>query len=195
MIIIGSDEVGWGPVAGPLYVVAVAMPRTWSFQGLRDSKKLTRRTREAMFEPLVEQVRGNWSLAIRTPEQIDQLGAQACLVDAHVSVLKGLIAKTPRCFLDRVIVDGTLELPAHLLGWNATPVPKADDRFQVVSAASVIAKVLHDDVMTALSEKYPQYGFETNAGYETAAHLRALKRHGLCPAHRRSYLKKILEPS
>lgn len=189
---IGSDEVGWGPVAGPLYVVGVAMPKRWSFPGLRDSKKLTRRAREAMFEDLVTAVRGNWALAIRTPEQIDRLGAMPCLIDAHTSVLQELIARTPRAALDKVIVDGNLQLP---LVPYAVAVPRAEDHFQVVAAASVIAKVLHDDAMMAISAKYPQYGFQTNVGYETKKHLKAIKEYGLCPAHRRSYLKKVLESS
>lgn len=189
MIMIGSDEVGWGSVAGPLYVVGVAMPTAWALQGLRDSKKLTRAAREALFEPLVEQVRGNWALAIRMPEQIDRLGAQQCLVDAHTSVLQRLLGRVPMTeVIDRVIVDGNLHLPEVK---SAISIPKADDHFPIVSAASVLAKVLHDDYMSALARSYPKYGFETNAGYETASHLKAIKKYGLCPEHRRSYLKKV----
>lgn len=184
---IGSDEVGWGPVAGPLYVVGVAMPTAWALQGLRDSKKLTRAAREALFEPLIEQVRGNWVLAIRTPEQIDRLGAQHCLIDAHTSVLRCLIERFPQVAY-RAIVDGNLRLPDVP---QAVSIPKADDHFPIVSAASVLAKVLHDDYMTALAHSYHQYGFETNAGYGTPSHLKAIKKYGLCPEHRRSYLQKI----
>lgn len=186
--IIGSDEVGWGAVAGPLYVVGVAASSNWSFKGLRDSKKLTRAAREAIFEPLVDEVRGHWVLAIRTPEQIDRLGAQHCLIDAHTSVLKRLLARYPRAFLDRVIVDGSLRLPDV---YEAVSIPKADDAFPTVAAASVLAKVLRDYTMTAAASTYPQYGFTTNVGYESAAHLKAIKKYGMCPLHRRSYLKKI----
>lgn len=189
---IGSDEVGWGPVAGSLYVVGVAMPGRWSFPGLLDSKDLTRKAREAMFWPLIDAVQGNWALAIRTPAQIDRLGAMPCLIDAHTSVLTQLISRTPRAELDRVIVDGNLRLPKVPY---AVAIPKAETHFQVVAAASVIAKVLHDDAMSELAAKYPQYGFAKNVGYETKSHLQALKRYGLCPAHRRSYLKKLLGPS
>jgi len=186
VIYIGSDEVGWGAVAGPLYVVGVAMPKVWALQGLRDSKKLSRTAREALFEPLVEQVRGNWALAIRTAEQIDRLGAQHCLIDAHTAVLQQLLARTTGAYT--MIVDGSLRLPELP---QAASIPKADDHFPIVSAASVIAKVLRDDLMRELAATYPWYGFETNAGYGSTHHLEALKKYGLCPIHRRSYLKNF----
>lgn len=194
MITIGSDEVGWGAVAGPLYVVGVAMPTSWSFPGLRDSKKYTgkagRQRREALFEPLIDEVRGRWALASRTPEELDLLGAQHCLVGAHTEVLQRLLGRIPMTeHVDRVIVDGNLRLPEVKA---AISIPKADDKFQVVSAASVLAKVLRDNVMIALAATYPQYGFITNAGYESPEHTRALKKYGLCPAHRRSYLKTFV---
>lgn len=188
--VIGSDEVGYGAVAGPLYVVGVAMPRSWRLPGLRDSKKLTKAAREALFEPILEQVRGNWELAVFTPEQIDLLGVHHCLVKAHTLVLQRLLARTAGT--TTVIVDGNMRLPEIP---QAKAIPKADDIFPVVSAASVIAKVLRDEVMMVLSSTYPFYGFERHVGYGTEAHYKAMKKHGLCPVHRRSYLKKIIAPS
>ena len=193
-ITVGSDEVGWGSVAGPLYVVGVAAPSDWCFRGLRDSKryahgKAGRAEREALFGPLIDELRGCWALSICPPEQIDQLGAQRCLIEAHTAVLQQLIAKVPSHLLDRIIVDGSLRLPKVP---GAVAIPKADLNFQVVSAASVIAKVLHDDALVALARTYPQYGFDEHVGYGTPAHMKMIKKYGLCQAHRRSYLKGMI---
>lgn len=191
-VVIGSDEVGWGAVAGPLFVVAVAAQKSWRFRGLRDSKKYADKAERAdVFERLTEELRGHWALATYSPSQIDQLGAQHCLIEAHTRVLQELLAKTPKSALDRVIVDGSLQLPSVR---DAVAIPKADANFPVVSAASVLAKVLRDGVMVALARSFPQYGFETHVGYGTSTHMRAIKNHGLCPAHRRSYLKKSIKP-
>lgn len=189
-VTIGSDEVGWGALAGPLYVVGVALPKGWHFRGLRDSKKYTIGGRRAVFERLVEEIRDHWTLSITPPEMIDALGAQRCLVEAHTTVLQQLIARTPRERLERVIVDGALRLPRIR---EAVAIPKADATFPAVSAASVLAKVLRDDVMLAMAATYPQYGFDQNMGYGTEAHLKAIKRYGLCPAHRRSYLRRYIK--
>lgn len=185
-IVIGSDEVGWGAVAGPLYVVGVAAQAGWQFSGLKDSKKLSRQARLDLFDDLVEALRGRWALAIVPPAQLDQQGPQPCLVAAHTKVLRELLDKIPKADVDRIIVDGNLRLPELR---EAVALPKADANFPAVSAASVLAKVLRDDAMAALTRTYPHYGFEEHVGYGTAAHLRAIKKHGLCPAHRRSYLK------
>jgi ribonuclease HII len=196
LILIGSDEVGWGAVAGPLYVVGVAMPSSWSFPGLRDSKKYTgkkgREQREAIFEPLLEEVRGHWELSIFQPEEIDRRGAQHCLIEAHTEVLTRLIARTPEESIDRVIVDGKNRLPRVR---RAVPIPKAEDHFQAVAAASVLAKVLRDALMDDFARIYPQYGFESHAGYGVKDHLKAIRKHGLCPIHRRSYLRKVIGSS
>lgn len=186
--IIGSDEVGWGALAGPLYVVGVAAEKGWRFPGLKDSKKYaSKEARSAFFESLIDELRGCWALSIYSASQIDRFGAQHCLVDAHTQVLQELLARMTRSAVDRIIVDGNLHLPRMR---EAVAVPKADANFPAVSAASVIAKVLRDDAMGAFARSFPQYGFERNVGYGTAEHLRAIKKYGLCPAHRRSYLKK-----
>jgi len=188
-LVIGSDEVGWGAVAGPLYVVGVAVPAMWKLAGLKDSKKYAdRASRAAIFEALTEEVRGNWALATASATQIDELGAQRCLVEAHTRVLLELLKRHPEA--DRVIVDGNLRLPDVR---QAVAIPKADTNFPAVSAASVLAKVLRDDAMVALARSYPQYGFDKHVGYCTAAHLKAMKKYGLCPHHRRSYLKALVE--
>lgn len=179
-MIIGSDEVGTGAVAGPIYVVAVAAPITWSFPKLRDSKKLSRAQREAIFDPLLLSLRGNWTVSTQSAQTIDRIGHFRALRDAHVTALKQLLKLYPRPH--QVIVDGNLELPIP----RVQSIPKADDKFQAVSAASVLAKVLRDEEMEFWEGKFPHYSFGRHRGYLTELHLRELREWGLSELHRKS---------
>lgn len=189
--VIGSDEVGYGAWAGPLVVVAVAVPRGWTLSGLKDSKAFTgpnaRRNREALYEPLCAAVRGRWAMATRHPGEIDARGVGVCLIEAHTAAIRSVLTKIGQA--EEIIVDGILRLPGIP---DARSVPKADAKYPAVSAASVLAKVLRDQQMELYEEKYKGYDFVHNVGYGSDRHLVGIKELGFSPLHRRSYNLKAL---
>lgn len=185
--IIGSDEVGYGCWAGPLVVCATCVPATWTPPtGLTDSKKLSHETRVALYHEL-EKI--PFQLVAADNECIDRLGVKTMLLEAHAMAIKMMQQRWP---LATVIVDGILRPPGMLM---ARCIPEADAIFPAVSAASVIAKVNRDYLMRQYHKQYPYYGFDHNVGYGTGAHTHGLKKHGVCPLHRRSYrpIKALLE--
>jgi len=177
-LIIGSDECGYGSWAGPLLVVAVCVPLDWEPPpGLTDSKKLTEGRREALMKLLQADPRVRYTDAWTTPEVIDKLGVYQANIAAHKHV-HGKFPE-PDCLH---VADGNLDL-----GPDIVSTPKADMLIPACSAASVIAKVLRDKLMTKLDETYPGYGFKKSKGYGVPAHMAALKELGPCKAHRMSY--------
>jgi ribonuclease HII len=189
MITIGSDEVGYGALAGPLLVVGVSMPSNWTLEGLRDSKKLTERQRQDLWRRLQDEIakNGKWHFSIKAADLIDTQGVGDCLVKAHTEVLEKL--RLSITGPHEIIVDGVLKLPDVP---NCRAIPKADDKIPVVSAASVIAKVMRDSMMKSYDDGFPGYGFAKHKGYGTKAHYAAIEQLGLCRIHRRSYLKSFL---
>jgi len=173
----GVDEVGRGPLAGPVIAAAVIL-RGSGPDGLKDSKKLTPRRREA----LAEEIRATalaWSLGRAEVAEIDTLNI---LRAAHLAMQRAVAGLPSRP--QAVLVDGNL-LPS--LPLPAVAVVKGDDRIAEISAASIIAKVARDAEMTTLASRYPGYGFERHKGYATAEHLAALAAFGPTPEHRRSF--------
>lgn len=178
--LVGVDEVGYGCLAGPLVACAVVVPTTWRWEGLRDSKKLSPKRREVIFEELAEHLALEaWSLAILDAEDVDALGAGRALRAAHIEAVEGLhVADNVPILVDGEIVDRK--------GYIA--VPGGDDLVPAIAAASVLAKVVRDRWMTETAHRlYPQYRFPDHKGYGTADHLAAIERFGPCPLHRRSY--------
>lgn len=176
--VIGSDEVGYGAWAGPLVVCAVAVEESWSgVDGLTDSKKMTLESRARTYALLQKLP---MALRLVEAEAIDRIGALPALVQAHTDAILDVL----KLFPGKVIVDGNLKLPK--IPW-AQSVPKADLKYPVVSAASVVAKVNRDYLMVRYGERYPGYGFESHVGYGTREHKEALLRLGVCPIHRKSY--------
>lgn len=177
--IIGSDEVGYGAWAGPLVVCAVAATRDWvAPAGLTDSKALSPAQRTKLYEHLY----GMPKCIVAIPAAaIDRMGVRSALVSAHTQAVTDLLAQFPNA---DVIVDGVVALPKVP---QARLVPKADATEPAVSAASIIAKVNRDYMMTQYHAQYPGYGFNKNAGYGTKDHQDGLRRQGICPLHRRSY--------
>lgn len=182
----GVDEVGRGPLAGDVVAAAVILDPSRPIEGLRDSKKLTAARREVLAEEIMGRALA-WSVARATVAEIDQLNIlQASLLAMHRAV-QGLDPQP-----NFVLVDGN-----RLPRWDyaSEPVVKGDDRVPAIAAASILAKVQRDGELVALEQQYPGYGFAAHKGYPTRAHLEALRRLGVTPAHRRSFapVRAILE--
>lgn len=179
MAILGIDEVGRGPWAGPLVVGACLLPE--SIEGLTDSKKLSVKKREFLAEEIRQHA--DFGLGWISAQELDQLGLTESLCKAAreaVSQIKGEF--------DQVIIDGTINFLRGTKYENISQVvPKADFLVPEVSAASIIAKVSRDHYMYELADKYPGYGFESHVGYGTAAHKKAIEELGICEEHRKSF--------
>jgi len=176
---IGVDEVGYGAWAGPVYVCAVAVPHTWSYPELTDSKKLSKAKISSMQYGLRQAVTDHVILSAEAPE-IDDEGVGSVLKRLQTDAAKKLLERFPGA---RVMVDGKTPLKVP----NCQALPKADSLVQAVSAASVLAKHARDTVMRKLARTYPQYGFERHVGYGTPGHRAVIEEHGMCALHRRSY--------
>ncbi len=194
MSILGIDEVGRGPWAGPLVIGAAVLPerfdendqpipeQSWQ-DDLADSKKLTAKKREKL-SPIILEKATAAGLGWVTSAELDEIG----LSEALKLAARRAVENIPRETFSEIIIDGTQNfLKGTDLENLVTFMPKADAKIKEVSAASIIAKVARDNYMVKLAEKYPDYGFEKHVGYGTAAHKLALETHGPCPEHRQSF--------
>jgi ribonuclease HII len=182
----GVDEAGRGPLAGPVTAAAVMLDPTRPIDGLRDSKKLSATARERLADEIRERAAA-WCVAEASVEEIDRLNILHATLLAMQRAVAGL-GRTP----DDVWVDGN-RCPNW--AWRSQAVVKGDDKIAAIAAASILAKTARDHFMCRLHEDYPAYGFARHMGYGTAAHLDALKAHGACPHHRRSFgpVKLVLD--
>jgi len=178
LTIAGVDEVGRGPLAGPVVAAAVVLDPENIPTGLRDSKKLTAAKREALFLPICRS--SQFSIAQASVEEIDEINILQATFLAMRRALHGL----PTC-ADFALIDGN-RLPAAL-PCRADAIVKGDDRSLSIAAASIIAKVSRDRQMVDLAQQFPGYGWETNAGYGTKQHMIGLNALGATPHHRRSF--------
>ena len=176
-MIIGVDEVGRGCWAGP--VVAGAVLLSQEITGLKDSKKLTKRQREAFAERIVAS-KAQIGLGWVSPAEVDSLGLTRAVQLAMERAVLQISAP-----YEEVIIDGNLNFLAHLP--KTRSLIKADDTVPAVSAASIVAKVARDNYMAGLAKQYPGYGFEAHVGYGTAAHLASLHKLGVSEVHRKSF--------
>jgi len=186
IFVAGVDEVGRGPLAGPVVAAAVILDPARPIKGLADSKKLSEKRREALAEVIKEQAL-SWALGRAEVEEIDQLNIlQASLL----AMQRAVAALLPAA--EFALVDGN-RCPD--LACPAEAVVRGDDRVPVISAASVIAKVARDREMVALEQVFPGYGLAQHKGYPTKAHLESLQRLGVATIHRRTFspVRKILE--
>lgn len=168
-------------MAGPVVAAAYVFHRTSTpMVGLDDSKKLSPKKREKLYETLVSGEHGRWAVGEASVEEIEE---HNILVASQMAMKRALVALGE--FEGVILVDGP---PAKHLGREHLGVVKGDGLCPSIAAASVVAKVTRDRILFRFSQLYPQYGFATNQGYGTAAHLRALAEHGPCPIHRRSFL-------
>jgi len=177
--VVGIDEVGRGPWAGPLVAAAVVLPPKFRLPGLDDSKKLSSAERERLFERLVNNPAIQFHLSLVPPAEIDVVGLQEANHTAMRRALAGLSDSPTIALIDgRRVRD--FPIPHEAL-------VKGDSLSLSIAAASVIAKVHRDRLMTESAEIFPEYGFEKHKGYGTRFHLEQLRRYGPCPLHRRSF--------
>ena len=178
----GVDEAGRGPLAGPVYAAAVILPRGLVIPGLDDSKKLTEKKREELFDEICEQAE-DYSIAFATVSEIEErniLGATMLAMNRAIAGLK----RRP----DLALIDGNRNRD---IAFPSRCVVKGDARCADIAAASILAKVSRDRVMLELAKEYPEYHFEQHKGYGTALHYAALRQYGPSPVHRPSFLKKM----
>lgn len=178
-LIAGVDEAGRGPLAGPVYAAAVILDPSRPIAGLADSKTLKAERRTA----LAEQIRAHalaWSVASASVEEIDAVNILQATMLAMRRACEGLSMRAAQ-----YLVDGN-RIPKGLPG-PAQAIVKGDSLVQAISAASILAKTARDADCLTLHGQYPQYAFDVHKGYGTALHLRLLREHGPCPAHRRSF--------
>jgi ribonuclease HII len=182
----GVDEAGRGPLAGPVMAAAVMLDPERPIDGLRDSKKLSAAARERLADAIRERAAA-WCVAEASVAEIDQLNILHATMLAMQRAVAGL-GRAP----DEVLVDGN-RCPNW--AWRSQAVVKGDDKVAAIAAASILAKTVRDQFMCSLHDAYPAYGFAQHMGYGTAAHLAALKAHGACPQHRRSFapVKLVLD--
>jgi ribonuclease HII len=174
----GVDEAGRGPLAGPVTAAAVMLDPARPIDGLRDSKKLSAAARERLADAIRERAAA-WCVAEASVAEIDQLNILRATLLAMQRAVAGL-GRAP----DDVWVDGN-RCPDW--AWRSRAVVKGDDKVAAIAAASILAKTARDAFMCKLHEEFPVYGFARHMGYGTAMHLAALKAHGACPQHRKSF--------
>ena len=179
--ICGVDEVGRGPLAGPVVCAAVIMPLDDIVDGVDDSKKLSAKKREELAS-LIEKKAVALNICLVEPEKIDEINILEATKLCMKNAVEGLKIKP-----DFVITDGNMKLDIDM---EQASIVKGDALSYTIGSASIAAKVYRDKLMDGYAGIYPQYGFETNAGYGTSAHIDAIKTNGLCPVHRRSFTKK-----
>ena len=180
--ICGVDEAGRGPLAGPVCAAAVILPEGCIIEGVNDSKKLTEKKREALFDVIVETA-VSCSIAFGTVEEIERDNILQTTMSTMRRAVEGLSVKA-----DYAMIDGN-RLPP--LGIPARYIVGGDAKSMSIAAASILAKVSRDRLMLEYAEKYPQYAFEKHKGYGTKLHVERILEYGECPIHRPSFLKKI----
>ena len=179
----GVDEAGRGPLAGPVCAAAVILPENTVIEGVNDSKKLSEKKREALFDVIKEQVL-SYSIAFASVEEIEEVNILNATMLAMKRAVEGLDVKA-----DYAMIDGN-RLPD--LSIDSEFIVKGDAKSMSIACASILAKVSRDRLLYEYAKDYPQYGFDKHKGYGTAAHRDALIKYGPCPYHRLSFLKKIL---
>ena len=182
----GVDEAGRGPLAGPVVAAAAVLPRQWEVDGLpngllrlNDSKQLTQKIREQLFEAIRAEPGIHFGVGIIHAEEIDRINILQATYRAMNAALAQLAPDA-----EHALVDGR---PVPTLAVPQTAIVKGDAKSFTIAAASILAKVTRDRLMLQYGKEWPEYGFAAHKGYGTAAHLAALAQHGPCPIHRRSF--------
>lgn len=187
-VAVGLDEVGRGPVAGPLTVGAVVLPPEPMILGLNDSKQLSPQHREELADQIKE-IALAWSVQHVEADSIDAVGMTASLRFAFLKAIEAVEASG--IVPDAVLLDGN---PMHLDSREKNII-KGDAKCASIAAASIVAKVERDGIMRRFAEEYPEYGFDANKGYASKEHIEAIKAYGLCPLHRASFCTAFTQES
>lgn len=178
----GIDEAGRGPLAGPVCAACVILNKDNIPEGINDSKKLTEKKREALYDKIMDSAIVSYSLV--DAKIIDEINIRQATILAMQNAAKGMPVKT-----DYLLIDGNFTIG---LSENEKFVIGGDAKSLSIGAASIIAKVTRDRLMLKIDEEYPMYNFKKHKGYGTKEHIEAIKKYGPCPYHRASFLTKIL---
>lgn len=182
--IAGVDEAGRGPLAGPVCAAAVILPKGLVIDEINDSKKLTEKKREMLFDVIIQNAIA-YSIQFAEPEIIDEINIKQATSLAMHKAVESLSVPA-----DFVIIDGNDKIPYDI---PYEYIVKGDARSQTIAAASILAKVSRDRLMCSLDEKYPEYGLKKHKGYGTKAHIEAIQKYGVKDIHRKSFMtKKVL---
>ena len=182
--ICGIDEAGRGPLAGPVVVSAVIMPNDSMIEGVNDSKKVSEKKREKLYDDITNSAIA-WGVAIIDQKEIDDINILNATKKGLTQALLGLSEKPDIILVDALTGIDTLGIPYQ-------SIIKGDAKSYSIAAASIIAKVTRDRIMREWDEIYPEYGFEKHKGYGTKAHIEVIKNNGICPIHRRSFVKNFV---
>ena len=182
--ICGIDEAGRGPLAGPVVVAGVIMPKNSFIEGVNDSKKVSEKKRESLYDKILDEAI-SYSVAIIGQDVIDEINILNATKKGVTSVVEGLDVKP-----NLIVIDALEHIDTNGIPYES--IIKGDAKCYSIAAASIVAKVTRDRIMRQWDEIYPQYGFAKHKGYGTAAHISAIKEYGLCPIHRRSFTKNFV---
>ena len=182
--ICGIDEAGRGPLAGPVVVASVIMTEESFIEGINDSKKISEKKREKLYDQIIEEAI-SYGISIIGQEEIDEINVLNATKRGLTDSLKELKVKP-----DLIIVDALAHIDT--LGIPYESIIKGDAKCYSISAASILAKVTRDRIMREWATIYPQYGFEQHKGYGTAKHISAIKEYGACPIHRKTFIKNFI---
>lgn len=181
--ICGIDEVGRGPLAGPVVTCAVILPKDCDILYLNDSKQVTEKKREELYDIILEKA-VSVGIGMNSPERIDEINILQATYEAMREAVSKLSPQPDLLLNDAVTIP---ELPM-----KQVPIIKGDAKSASIAAASIVAKVTRDRMMVKYDEIYPEYGFASNKGYGAAVHIEAIKKYGPCPIHRRSFIKNFV---
>jgi len=182
--ICGIDEAGRGPLAGPVVVASVIMPADSMIEGVNDSKKVSEKKREKIYDQILEEAI-SYGVAIIGQDEIDEINILNATKKGLTVSLQELSQRPDLILVDALNGIDTMGIPYD-------SIIKGDAKCYSIAAASIIAKVTRDRIMREWDSVYPEYGFEKHKGYGTAAHIAAIREHGLCPIHRRSFTKNFI---
>lgn len=182
--ICGIDEAGRGPLAGPVVVAAVIMPKDSFIEGVNDSKKVSEKKRELLYEQITKDAIA-WTVGIVDENEIDELNILNATKKALTEAIVGLEVKPNIILVDALEHIDTKQIPYQ-------SIIKGDAKIYSISAASIIAKVTRDRMMREFNEIFPEYNFAKHKGYGTAEHIAAIKKYGICKIHRKTFVKNFI---